>query len=96
MMMKLSSSESHPTSITSSAIEKMLSYKGKVVSEQLSPILFLCLFFAYYCLNQVSKTFVAKTMKMIDKDNSGEVDVDEMVCCRHHKLALCVYVRRNF
>jgi len=54
--MKLSSSESHPTFITSSAIEKMLSYKGKV-----------------------SKTFVAKTMKMIDKDNSGEVDVDEMV-----------------
>jgi len=42
--------------ITSSAIEKMLSYKGKV-----------------------SKTFVAKTMKMIDKDNSGEVDVNEMV-----------------
>jgi hypothetical protein len=30
-------------------------------------------------LFQVSKTFVAKTMKMIDKDGSGEVDVDEMV-----------------
>lgn len=29
---------------------------------------------------QVSKTFVAKTMKIIDKDESGEVDVDEMVC----------------
>lgn len=54
--MKLASSENIPTFITSSAIEKMLSYKGKV-----------------------SKTFVAKTMKIIDKDESGEVDVDEMV-----------------
>jgi hypothetical protein len=35
-----------------------------------------------FCLQpsmQVSKTFVAKTMKIIDKDDSGEVDVDEMV-----------------
>lgn len=41
---------------------------------------------------QVSKTFVAKTMKLIDKDNSGEVDVDEMVSCFSNTFFLELFV----